>query len=138
MKWPGRFEILHKNPIFIADGGHNPQCIEALVKNIEDYLTGRKVIALTGVLGDKDYADMYKPVMPLVDSFVCITPPNPRKLEAAELAAHLRQAGAKAVACESIEEGVALALREAGESGAVLCFGSLYTIGAIREALDRI
>ena len=73
VKWPGRFDIVSREPLFIIDGGHNPQCIEALVKNIEDYLTGRKVIALTGVLEDKDYADMYKPVMPLVDSFVCIT-----------------------------------------------------------------
>ena len=138
VSWPGRFDIVSREPLFIIDGGHNPQCIEALVKNIEDYLTGRKVIALTGVLEDKDYGDMYQPVMPLVDSFVCITPPNPRKLEAAELAAHLRGAGAQATACQTIKEGVALALREAGEKGAVLCFGSLYTIGAIREALDRI
>ena len=138
VSWPGRFDIVSREPLFIIDGGHNPQCIEALVKNIEDYLAGRKVVALTGVLEDKDYGDMYQPVMPLVDSFVCITPPNPRKLEAAELAAHLRGAGAQATACETIEEGVALALREAGETGAVLCFGSLYTIGAIREALDQI
>ena len=93
VRWPGRFDIVSREPLFIIDGGHNPQCIEALVKNIRDYLTGRRVIALTGVLADKDYGDMYKPVMPLVDSFVCITPPNPRKLEAAELAAHLRGAG---------------------------------------------
>ena len=138
VSWPGRFDIVSREPLFIIDGGHNPQCIEALVKNIEDYLAGRRVVALTGVLEDKDYGDMYQPVMPLVDSFVCITPPNPRKLEAAELAAHLRGAGAQATACETIEEGVALALREAGETGAVLCFGSLYTIGAIREALDQI
>ena len=130
--------MVSRDPLFIIDGGHNPQCLEALVKNIEDYLTGRKVIALTGVLADKDYGDMYKPVMPLVDSFVCITPPNPRKLEAAELAAHLSRVGARAVACETIEAGVKLALEEAGEAGVVLCFGSLYTIGAIKDALDRI
>ena len=138
VKWPGRFDVVCREPLFIIDGGHNPQCIEALVKNIEDYLTGRKVIALTGVLEDKDYGDMYRPVMPLVDSFVCITPPNPRKLEAAELAKHLRRVGARAIACDSIKAGVELALREAGGAGVVLCFGSLYTIGAIREALDEI
>jgi dihydrofolate synthase/folylpolyglutamate synthase len=136
VKWPGRFDVVSREPLFIIDGGHNPQCLEALVKNIEDYLTGRKVVALTGVLADKDYGDMYKPVMPLVDRFVCITPPNPRKLEAAELAEHLSRVGAKAVASETIEDGVKLALQEAGENGAVLCFGSLYTIGAIKEALD--
>ena len=135
-RWPGRFDIVGRDPLFIIDGGHNPQCIEALVVNIQDYLAGKNVIALTGVLADKDYADMYKPVMPLVRQFVCVTPPTPRKLEATELAEHLRGVGAEATACETIEEGVRTARQLAGKDGVVLCFGSLYTIGALKEALD--
>ena len=115
----------------------NPQCIEALVKNIEDYLADRKVIALTGVLADKDYADMYKPVMGFVEQFVCITPPNPRKLDADLLAHHLRQAGAQATPCETIADGVKTALSLAGEDGVVLCFGSLYSIADIRAGLEQ-
>ena len=138
VRWPGRFDIVCRKPLFIIDGGHNPQCIEALVKNIRDYLAGKKVIALTGVLADKDYADMYKPVMPLVDRFVCITPPNPRKLEAEQLARFLQQAGAQAQASESILDGVKKAMDLAGEDGVVLCFGSLYSIGGIRDALKDL
>lgn len=138
VRWPGRFDIVCRKPLFIIDGGHNPQCIEALVKNIRDYLAGKKVIALTGVLADKDYADMYKPVMPLVDRFVCITPPNPRKLEAQQLAQYLQQAGAQAQAGESILDGVKKAMDLAGEDGVVLCFGSLYSIGGIRDALKDL
>jgi len=135
VSWPGRFDIVRRDPLFIIDGGHNPQCLEALVKNIEDYLKGRRVIALTGVLADKDYGDMYRPVMPLIEQFVCVTPPNPRRLMAAELAVHLRNAGAKATACETIADGVRKAIDLAKDDGAVLCFGSLYTIGDIRNAL---
>lgn len=138
VRWPGRFDIVCRKPLFIIDGGHNPQCIEALVKNIRDYLAGKKVIALTGVLADKDYADMYKPVMPLVDRFVCITPPNPRKLEAEQLAWYLRQAGAQAQASESILDGVKKAMDLTGKDGVVLCFGSLYSIGGIRDALKDL
>ena len=138
VRWPGRFDIVCRKPLFIIDGGHNPQCIEALVKNIRDYLAGKKVIALTGVLADKDYADMYKPVMPLVDRFVCITPPNPRKLEAEQLSRYLRQAGAQAQASESILDGVKQAMDLAGKDGVVLCFGSLYSIGGIRDALKDL
>lgn len=138
VRWPGRFDIVCRKPLFIIDGGHNPQCIEALVKNIRDYLAGKKVIALTGVLADKDYADMYKPVMPLVDRFVCITPPNPRKLEAEQLARYLRKAGAQAQASESILDGVKKAMDLAGKDGVVLCFGSLYSIGGIRDALKDL
>ena len=136
--WPGRFDIVGHDPLFIIDGGHNPQCIEALVVNIQDYLKDKKVIALTGVLADKDYADMYKPVMPYVQEFVCVTPPNPRKLEATELASHLQSVGAKATACDSIAQGVALARQLSGADGVVLCFGSLYTIGSIKEAVDQL
>ena len=136
--WPGRFDIVGRDPLFIIDGGHNPQCIEALVVNIRDYLKDQKVIALTGVLADKDYADMYKPVMPYVQEFVCVTPPNPRRLVATELAQHLQSVGAKATACASIEEGVRTARQLAGKDGVVLCFGSLYTIGSIKEALDNL
>ena len=138
VSWPGRFDVVSRQPLFIIDGGHNPQCIEALVKNIGDYLAQKRVIALTGVLADKDYGDMYRPVMPLVEQFVCVTPPNPRRLPAEELAQHLSRAGAKATACEEIADGVGLAVELAGADGAVLCFGSLYTIGAIKEALDKL
>ena len=138
VSWPGRFDIMRRDPLFIIDGGHNPQCIEALVKNIQDYLKDRRVIVLTGVLADKDYADMYKPVMPLVEQFVCITPPNPRKLEAELLAQYLREVGATATPCESIEAGVRKAMDLAGKDGVVLCFGSLYSIGAIRDGLEAV
>lgn len=133
--WPGRFHIVSRDPLFIVDGGHNPQCLESLVKNIQDYLPGKRVIGLTGVLADKDYGEMYKPVMPLIEQFVCITPPNDRKLEATELAAHLRKAGAVATACESIPAGVNKARELAGKDGVVLCFGSLYSIGTIYQSL---
>ena len=138
VSWPGRFDIMRKDPLFIIDGGHNPQCIEALVKNIQDYLAGRRVVVLTGVLADKDYADMFKPVLPLVSEFVCITPPNPRKLDSHKLAEYLRSAGAEAVGCDSTIAGVRLAMEKAGQDGVVLSFGSLYSIGDIRDALEEL
>ena len=135
VSWPGRFHIVKRDPLFIVDGGHNPQCLESLVQNILDYLPGRQIIALTGVLADKDYGEMYRPIMPYIDKFVCITPPNDRKLEATALAEHLRAAGAEAVAADSIAHGVKTAQELAGENGVVLCFGSLYSIGTIYESL---
>ena len=136
VSWPGRFDIVGRDPLFIIDGGHNPQCIEALVENVRDYLTDRRVIVLTGVLADKDYGEMFRPVMPYVEQFVCVTPNNPRKLEAGELAQHLQQAGAIATACDSIAQGVQKAISLSGKDGVILCFGSLYTIGDIKKALQ--
>lgn len=137
VRWPGRFEVIRKAPLFIIDGGHNPQCIEALAQNVRDYLKGKKVLAITGVVADKDYGMMYQPILPLISEFICITPPTPRKLAGETLAEMLRQAGAKAKACGDIKEAVLKAQEKAGEDGAVLCFGSLYSIGEIRAVLGQ-
>lgn len=134
-RWPGRFEVVGQKPLFVIDGGHNPQCIEALARNVEVYLKEQKVIAVAGVLADKDYESMFRPILPLVDEFVCITPPCPRALAGEELALYLKNHGGRAVSCNGMEESLRYAVQAAGEEGAILCFGSLYSIGEIQKTL---
>ena len=135
VSWPGRFEVLRRDPDFIVDGGHNPQCLEALAKNVEDYLAGRNIVALTGVMADKDYGLMYGAMAPYVNAFVTVTPDNPRAMKAEALAQALSVYGKPTVACESIPRGVARATELAGDEGVVLAFGSLYMVGDIRKAV---
>ena len=40
--------------------------------------------------------------------------------------------------CDDVVEGVRTAMESAGKDGVVLCFGSLYTIGVIRDALAQL
>ena len=135
--WPGRFELLRRKPLFIIDGGHNPQCIEALVKNIDDYLQGRDLIVLTGVLADKDFNCMYADVSRSAREFVTITPGNPRALSAEALADYLRQFGKPVTAAATVDEGVKMAIDLAGENGVVLAYGSLYMLGDIKAGVDK-
>lgn len=138
VRWPGRFELMRKDPMFIIDGGHNPQCIEALVKNIRDYLPGRELTVLTGVLGDKDFHCMYRDVAQYAKEFITVTPANPRALTAEKLADYLRQFGKPVTACDVVADGVRLAIEHAGKDGVVLCYGSLYMIGDIDAALQTL
>lgn len=134
VSWPGRFELVARNPLFIVDGGHNPQCIEALVNNVRDYLGGKRLTILTGVLADKDYGDMYQDMAQYADEFVTVTPPNPRALPAQELKTYLERFGKPVTACDTVAEGVALAKKLAGADGVVLAYGSLYMVGDIEAA----
>ena len=134
VSWPGRFELVARNPLFIVDGGHNPQCIEALVNNVRDYLGGKRLTVLTGVLADKDYGDMYQDMAQYAAEFVTVTPPNPRALPAQELKAYLERFGKPVTACDTVAEGVALAKKLAGADGVVLAYGSLYMVGDIEAA----
>jgi len=79
-------------------------------------------------------------VLPLAGAFVCVTPPNPRKLEAADLAEAIRaQAGdadVQIAVASSFAEGVEKARQIAG-LGTICAFGSLYSISEIKQALAQ-
>lgn len=137
VSWPGRFELVARKPLFIVDGGHNPQCIEALRANVRDYLGDRKLVILTGVLADKDYNEMYRDMVPFAAEIVTMTPPNPRALTAQALKAYLDQFGKPVTACDTIAEGVQMAKAKAGEAGVVLAYGSLYMVGDIVNAARK-
>ena len=134
-RWPARFEILRRDPLFLLDGGHNPQCAEALARNLADYLPGQRLSFLLGVLADKDYTRMLDLVSPYAKDFICVTPDSPRALNAEALAGIIAERGLPAAACESIEDGVCLAL---DREGPVMAFGSLYLAGHVRTVFPRL
>lgn len=135
--WEARFELLCAAPPFIADGAHNPQCVEALAQSLDEYLPEQKVLFLLGVLADKDYEAMLTRLLPYGKAFFCLTPDSPRALRADELCACLRERGAAAEVCASAAEGVRRVLAESGGETPVVACGSLYLMGEIREALKE-
>ena len=128
-------ELARRDPDVLLDGGHNPQCMAALHVALEDLYPGKKIIFLTGVLGDKDYPDMVGEMLPLAKCFFTITPDSPRALSAQELADYLKGLGAQAQPCETTAQGLERALALAGPEDVVCACGSLYMIGEVRHLL---
>lgn len=130
-RWPARFEVLGKEPLFILDGGHNPQCAEVVAENLTKYLGDEKLVVLTGVLADKDYTEMMRSVLPHAKEFLCVTPDSPRALPAEDLKQLLGALGCHATCFDNIPDAVHAALKT-GEP--VIAFGSLYMAGDIRRS----
>ena len=135
VKWPARFEVLHHEPLFLLDGGHNSQCARALADCVKRYLPGKPVTFLMGVLADKDADEMLTAVLPLGRRFFCLTPDNPRALSAEALAEKIRARGGDAAVCADAADGLRQAL-ETGET--VVAFGSLYLAGELRTLFPKI
>ena len=135
VRWPARFEILMRKPVFVADGGHNPQGIQAVAASLSEHFPNRKITFLIGVMADKDIPHMIDSLAPLASGFVTVTPNNPRALSADVLAAMLQGRGCSAVSCGSVGEGVSRAIELAGSDGVVCALGSLYLLGDVRTAI---
>ena len=132
VSWPGRFELLSEEPLFIVDGGHNPQCAQTVAENLLRYFPDKRRILLLGVLKDKDVSGLTDRLDPVADEYLCITPESPRALTAEALAELLGRYGKPVTVCGSIRDGVSAALERADGDSVVCAVGSLYSVGEIR------
>ena len=138
--WHARFELLSRDPVIIYDGGHNPQGVGAAFESIKAYFPNKRVVAVSGVMADKDYDVSIGIASPYISRVYTVRPDNPRALSAVDYADAFRRHGTDAVPCGTVIEAVKKAVADAKAYGApMLVFGSLYLYAeaaeAIREAL---
>ena len=145
-RWSARFEVLDQPagmPTVVIDGGHNPQGAGVLADSLRDVFPDKRPVFLVGILADKDYRSMLRAVAPLASAFVCVTPPNPRALDAADLAEAIRERCDELGVCAMVEvagdfDGAVSAARKiAGSEGLICAFGSLYSIADVKAAFLR-
>lgn len=136
--WHARFEVLNKNPIFISDGGHNPEGVCAAVDSIKLYFKSKKVFVVTGVMKDKDYFYIADKIGEVAEKVFCVTPNNPRALKSGDFCTVFREKGIAAKAYDNIDEAVKSAVETAIKSNMpVISLGSLYMYGDIKNAVKK-
>ena len=139
VRWPGRFELIHRDPLFILDGSHNPQGMLATVESLKTFFPGQKLWFLIGIMADKDVRSVARLLAPLAAGFAAVEPPNPRAMKAGELASLLSaETGAPALPFPTIGEGAAWVLARAGKDGVCAALGSLYFSAQVREAVTAL
>lgn len=125
-------------PEVIIDVGHNPQAASFLAGKLHSLNHQGRIIAVCGMLKDKDSAEVFKRLKAEIDEWICVTLTGPRGQTGAELAAKLHpvtNAQSLAIA-DSVELGVTKALRQSNPQDIVLVFGSFHTVGEFLEMLN--
>lgn len=138
VKWRGRFEVLMRSPLFISDGGHNPQGVRSAIESFQAQLPGRKAVFLLGIMADKDIDNMTSQIAPFASEYIAVAPDNPRALPAEKLKEHLLRFGKPVTVCESVYSGVKTALAHAGREGIAFALGSLYLYREVYFAVKSI
>lgn len=143
--WPGRLEVLSRQPFILLDGAHNPDGIRRLVQTVESLYPGQRFLVVGGVLRDRPYAEMLGHLARITACALTVAPASPRAVPAAEAAQVFQRLGVAARSVSSIENAVEEALRqalrahEAQRPLPILTCGSLYLVGLARQAfLQRL
>ena len=136
-RWNGRLTIIHKEPLFIVDGAHNPAAADMLEDSVRKYFKDRRLFFIMGVFKDKDYPYIIRKLCPYAEQILAIeTPDNPRALPAEELAEAIRPYNANVRAEKNISRAVEELFEMAGKDDVILSFGSLSFIGEITRIVN--
>ena len=143
---PGRLERVRSAPTILLDGAHNPHGMAATVTALQEEFAFGRLIAVVGVLADKDAPGLLELLEPVVDAIVVTRNSSPRAMpveELADLATEVFGPDRVEVAADmpdAIELAVGLAETDVqGElSGVgVVVTGSVVTVADARRLLKR-
>jgi dihydrofolate synthase/folylpolyglutamate synthase len=134
VRWPGRFQVVHRRPLTVVDGAHNPAAADELKRAVEACAAGKmpKILVL-GVSADKDYRGLAGVLAPLFDVVIATFATHPRALGITALAEVCRGYGGDVRTAPSVACAMDLATGIAGTDGFVCASGSLFVAG---EALQ--
>lgn len=80
--WPGRFDILCKDPLIVIDGAHNEEGMETLVHELENRYQDYKVKVIFAALTDKKLDNMIMKLDRIADEITFVTFDFPRAAQA--------------------------------------------------------
>ena len=139
-KWPGRFSVMGKNPLFVLDGAHNEDGAAALAQSVKFYFSHKKIISIMGILADKEYDKIIRITAPYAEQVITVTPPrNPRALGGYELAQAVKEYHPSVTVADSLQESVEMACLLAGgdKNTVVIVFGSLSFLGEMINIIEH-
>jgi dihydrofolate synthase/folylpolyglutamate synthase len=139
--WPGRLEFLP--PDVLLDVAHNPAGARALRAAIATLPAERPRTLIFSCLRDKDLTEMARILYPLFDStsgrarnhIVFTLIDNPRAASIDALLNSARALGIPAYASHDANEALILARSMTPAGGLIVATGSIYLVGAVREAV---
>ncbi|MCR5792408.1 MAG: bifunctional folylpolyglutamate synthase/dihydrofolate synthase [Lachnospiraceae bacterium] len=124
--WPGRVELLSKEPMVILDGAHNTDGAEALKETLQAIFEDKRTyIGVMGIFADKEYPDVVKTLAPLFDCMYLFRPNHPRGLNCNILQEEVRKYVAQSECCENVTFAYQKAKTAATKNDVIVIFGSL-------------
>jgi dihydrofolate synthase/folylpolyglutamate synthase len=130
-RWPGRLEVIDRNPIVLVDGAHNPAGLQRSLATVKKLAKDRPLVIVFGAMKDKDLPAMLAQLRAMDAPVIFSAIDWHRAAAPADLAAAF---GAPAETADSSSEALDRARQRASSSGIVLVCGSLYLVGEVIAA----
>jgi dihydrofolate synthase/folylpolyglutamate synthase len=136
--WPGRLQILKREPWFIVDGAHNVYSAKRLAEALKQYFDFERMILILGISADKDVAGIVAELAPLPSIAIVTSSNHPRALEPAQLVAEFSKWGITPEVAKNVASAADLALARAAPKDLICATGSLFVVAEVMEYLPKL
>jgi dihydrofolate synthase / folylpolyglutamate synthase len=134
----GRFQVLPGRPRVILDVAHNPAAARALSENLSGLERQGRLIAVFGMLADKDVEGVLDAMAAHVDLWVAGEIEAGRRMPIDRMRRVLERRGLANRCFSTLRDAWSFACKEAVEVDTILAFGSFYTVGAVMKAMAEM
>jgi dihydrofolate synthase/folylpolyglutamate synthase len=136
VSFPGRMNIVSRNPLMVVDGGHNPGAAHNLKEAILKYFQPAKRILVVGIAGDKDIPAIVKELAPVFQTVIVTRAHSQRAAKTELLAAEFAKHGVSAIQTENVVKALEEAKKLASAQDLIVVTGSLYVVGEAKEYIE--
>jgi dihydrofolate synthase / folylpolyglutamate synthase len=134
VRWPGRLEIVRRDPWLVLDGAHNPAGARALARSLRELFGEAPITLVLAVSADKDAAAILGALVPLAARVVLAHGSSRRAADPRALRDALPPGSAPVEVAGSAAEALGVAMREP-RTPIVCVAGSLYFVGDVLTLL---
>lgn len=135
VRWPGRMEVLSREPLIVVDGAHNADSMQKLSSALRAVFPGRRVIVVFGASADKDLPGMLREIVPLASHIVATKSAHPRSAQPGAIAAEASALTANVSTSPDVRAALSTAREIAGPQDLICVTGSLFIVAEAREAM---
>jgi len=129
--WPGRMQVIKRNPMYILDGAHNPAGVMALVNTLRALAIPSPAVGIFSAMSDKNIPKMLEIAERLkLDKLIFTRVDVPRCEDPFFMA---RSYNREFMVEENLQTALDIADKMATLHGTVIVFGSLYLVGKVFE-----
>lgn len=136
--WPGRMQVIRKNPTILLDGGHNAAAVRALARAIQSDFSYDKMILVIGIMADKDIANVLRAIVPISDRVLYTRPVYSRAADPQVLMEKARPLSTPGEVVPFLREAIEKAEKMASPSDLIVICGSLFTVGEALTFFDPV
>jgi dihydrofolate synthase/folylpolyglutamate synthase len=137
VRWPGRLEILSRDPLVVVDCAHNPYSAQVLRAALEEWFPKRKWVLVYGASADKDVPGMLGALLPLARYVIATRSDHPRAIAPTKIADEVAKAGRGAEVSVSVPQAISRSLEIVEPDEGILVTGSIFLVADAREELAR-